>query len=346
MTPLRLVIVGCGAITANSHLPSALRSSKVEVTALVDSDVSRAAALLRQYVCQAQVSDRLEKVLDRADGVLIATPNHTHAAVARIALGAGIPVLIEKPITTTYEEALRLCEFALENKTFISVGFRTRHQGNVQLMKRLIDDGYFGTLRSFHYEFGTRGGWAPLSGYNLNRASTGGGVLVVTGTHILDRLLYWFGDPEIVEFQDDSRGGVEANCKARLRFQAPGGPFEGTFFFSKTVVLKNRFTLDSDLYRCEWPEAATEEIKVYPKDRPDLEMHLFQRESSDAKAPPDYFLIQLDEFADCVRAGKPPLVDGWFAARSVKLTEELYACRTELPEPWVRYGRREKTHGK
>src|SRR6185295_5017153 len=125
--------------------------------------------------------------LEKVEGVLIATPNRTHAAIARVVLGRGIPVLIEKPLATCHEDAVELSELARTKGTFISVGFMTRHYPVVRLVKRLLAQGFLGQPRDFHFEYGTRGGWAPHSGYNLSRQQSGGGVLVVSGTHFLDR---------------------------------------------------------------------------------------------------------------------------------------------------------------
>jgi predicted dehydrogenase len=336
--PIRLVIVGCGAITEDFHLPAALRSNKVEVTALVDSRTERATQMLRKYGFQTKISGQLEDVLDLADGILVATPNHAHASVAMVALATGKPVLIEKPLTTTYADAVRLCNFAQEKHTFISVGFRTRHQPNVRLIKRLVDDGFFGPVRRVHAEFGTRGGWTSVSSYNLDRKTAGGGVLVGSGCYFLDLFLYWFGEPEIIGYEDDSYGGPEANCKARLRFLSPDGAFEATLFCSKTTALQNAYSFETEFYDCSCKMSATEDVIVRPKDRPWMEMRLGLPQSM---PPPDYFQVQLEEFADCIRSGKPPLVDGWSAAQSVKLTEELYACRTQAREPWMWYAGQE-----
>ncbi len=294
--------------------------------------------MLRRYGFHAKVSEQLDDALDLADGVLVATPTQAHAPVAMVALAAGKPVLIEKPLTTTYADAVRLCNFAQEKNTFISVGFRTRRQPNVGLVKRLLDDGFFGAVRRVHAEFGTRGGWTPVSSYNLDRETAGGGVLVGSGCYFLDMFLYWFGEPQIISFEDDSYGGPEANCKARLRFPSPNGPFEATLFCSKTTTLQNSYWLDTDFFDCSCEMSATEDIVARPKNHPWMEMRLGLPSTM---PPPDYFQVQLEEFADCIRGSTSPAVDGWFAARSVKLTEELYACRTQVQEPWMWYAAQE-----
>jgi len=51
----------------------------------------------------------------------------------------------------------------------------------------------------------------------------------------------------------------------------------------------------------------------------------------------DYHQVELEDFAHSIRTGSPPVVDGWEGARSVKLCEQLYACRTQLEEPWAWY---------
>ena len=54
---------------------------------------------------------------------------------------------------------------------------------------------------------------------------------MVSGTHVIDRMLDWFGQPSRITYADDSRGGVEANCKASLEFDNELGQFTGSFSF-------------------------------------------------------------------------------------------------------------------
>ena len=332
----KIAIVGCGKITTSYHLPAALVSPRVQLSALVDVNVENARALAEKYKIGCQVAQDLNEVISQVDGVLIATPNHTHFPLARIALAHGKPVLIEKPMTIAYSEAIALCELAENNKSFISVGFKTRYYPSVILLKRLLEEKKFGEIYGFHYEYGTKGGWSPVSGYNINPEMSGGGVLINGGTHFIDRMLYWFGEPAALTYEDDSYGGVEANCKAVFSFEG----FTGTLFVSKTVALKNGFFLDTQKYLCELGEAQSETITLYPKDNSDLKMEL-SLESSFQGEPPRhyYFQKQLEEFANAIETGGPVTVSGRFAARSVKLIETMYKTRSQLAEPWRVYNR-------
>jgi predicted dehydrogenase len=329
--PVRLAIVGCGRITEDSHVPAALKAAGIELAALVDPDVTRAAVLKRMYGCSCEIATGLDTVIDSVDAALIATPNHTHVSIARVALERGRPVLIEKPLTRRHAEAEELCALARRNGAFISVGFMTRHYPVVRLMRKLLDEGFFGPVKRFQFEYGTRGGWAPHTRYNLNREQSGGGVLLVSGTHYLDRMLFWFGSPRAFSYADDSHGGVEANCKAKLEFDAG---LTGTLFFSKTVELANRFVMETERYRVEIPWSERRRMALWPRERLGVAMTL---EDSPAAKDEDCFQLQLEEFARVIRHGGRPTVTGEEGARSVKLCEDFYAARTRLGEPWVRY---------
>jgi predicted dehydrogenase len=59
--------------------------------------------------------------------------------------------------------------------------------------------------------------WPVRSTGYFTRAQSGGGVLQDIGTHVLDLLAWWFGEPEALLYEDDAMGGVEANCRIRVR---------------------------------------------------------------------------------------------------------------------------------
>jgi predicted dehydrogenase len=333
MEPIKLAVIGCGAIT-RSHLPAALRSAWIDVQALVDVVLANAESMKRKFGLSCEVASDLHQVIDRVDGVLIATPNHTHRAIAEIALARGKPALIEKPLTTTYADAQRLCESADRHNTFISVGYRSRHWAGVRTLKYLLETGCLGRVRCFHYECGSTGSWEAVSGYSVNRAQAGGGILI--DTHTVDKILYWFGEPSGFSYADDNHGGVESNCKAQLAFDRDGHAVRGSLFLSKTMELKNIIVLETERYRCELAEKENAEVVLFPLDRSELRLKaavpaMVSAEDSDKSD----FQRQLEEFARTIRQRGSLTVDGWFAARSVRLMEAMYQSRQPLAEPWV-----------
>ena len=84
--------------------------------------------------------------------------------------------LIEKPLASTYAEGEAIVRAAQAHRQVVAVGYVLRFRENVLLLGDLLKAGYFGTVRRFAHQFGSRGGWAPMSSYNLSRRATGGGV--------------------------------------------------------------------------------------------------------------------------------------------------------------------------
>jgi len=328
---VRLAFVGCGAITRMEHLPAALRSPLVEVAALVDDRVENAVALARMYGLNARTARNLSDVLDDVHGVVLATPNDTHYPIAKQILERGKPVLIEKPIMTRHDHATELCAIAEKHGTFISVGYRFRFFPSALLLKKLLDENYFGRVISFHCEFGSAGGWTPVSGYNMDRARSGGGVLVINGTHFLDLALFWFGEPVAHVYQDDNYGNVEANCKGAWTYDGPRGRFDGSFFFSKTIKLTNRFLIETERGQVEWSAADAERIRVVDRTRPDVKFELSPARNPGAV---DSFRAQIEEF--CANTLHPGRIssDGPNGARSIRLIENMYRDATRLDESW------------
>jgi predicted dehydrogenase len=331
--PIRLAIIGAGAITRGAHLRAALRSPAFDVCALVDSRTETAAALARDFSLDLQVvSPSFEEVAGRADAVLIATPPASHVQLARAALERGLPVLVEKPFTINHADAVALCELAASRQIPIAVGYFARQHPSVSLLQHLLATEFLGRVISFDYEFGASGGWETSSGFNTNRAAAGGGVLIDTGTHFIDKMLYWFGVPDTFEYADDSFGGPEANCRATFQFHTGSGSYTGYLKLSKTIQYGNRLIVETDGYTCKLRDGQSRSVTVYPREHPELAFDVSARDLEAEE--PDYFQRQLENFAAAIRGETTPTVDGWAAAESVHLIEQMYASRRQLDEPW------------
>jgi predicted dehydrogenase len=334
MTRFRLAIAGSGKIAAQSHLPAAVASQKTEAVALVDPVVERAARLAKLHRLRLHVASELAEVLGEVDGVLIATPNNTHSELVRQCVEAGVPVLVEKPLTSALADAEALVAAAESAGVTVAVGYCTRFQDNVQLMHSLLRSGYFGNVRRFAYQYGVAGGWASESGFHLQREAVGGGLLVTTGTHFLDRLLHWFGYPDEVELQDDSLGGPEANALARFRFRSGASPFEGSARFTKTGSLPGGLVIEVERGTLVLRDAHDAPVLFRPVDRPELEFVIKTQEPPRARTPLDLFRLQIEDFVGACEEGRAPLVPAREGLESVRLVQELYANRSPMHMGW------------
>lgn len=129
-------VVGAGAFGSN-HLRvvrelSAQSPASLQLTAIVESDPTRAAALHADFP-HAQIFPNLDACLaaHAAGGVQlhaasICVPTSAHAAVARALLTAGIDVLVEKPIAATLAEADALIALAAQHERILQVGHLER----------------------------------------------------------------------------------------------------------------------------------------------------------------------------------------------------------------------------
>ncbi|MEO9190477.1 MAG: Gfo/Idh/MocA family oxidoreductase [Acetobacteraceae bacterium] len=324
--PFRIGIVGSGAVARLCHVPAVLASPLAALSATVDPVTERARSVAREYGVDPVVASSLEHVLDKVDGLIIATPNHTHAPLALAAIAAGVPCLIEKPLCITEAEGRRVCEAAERGGVVVAAGYCLRFNEGVVLVKQLLDEGSLGAVRQFHFQDGSVGGWSPESGYILNRESAGGGVMTVTGSHHLDRMLYWFGYPDEALLQHDGSGGPEAHCHATIRYRSRGLRIDGSMLFSKLVRLDAGVAVRTELgtlatgvlgspvlWRRSESPAVTAELRSAGIGSWDPRKTVFQR--------------QLEDFIEACRGEHPPAVPAETGLQSVRLISALYGTR-------------------
>ncbi|HEY8933797.1 MAG TPA: Gfo/Idh/MocA family oxidoreductase [Cyclobacteriaceae bacterium] len=115
---------------------------------VVDGDAAKLTPLQKQFPT-VKTSTRYEDVLQNSsiNAVVIATPVHSHYALAKAALLAGKHVLVEKPMTSTLREAEELIELALQRNLVIMPDHTFLYTGAVQKMKSMIDADEIGKIK-------------------------------------------------------------------------------------------------------------------------------------------------------------------------------------------------------
>jgi predicted dehydrogenase len=325
---LRVGVIGAGLIASRAHLPAVAACADVDFAALVDISAARARDLADRFGHSPRIATNVDDVIGELDAVIIATPNESHCELAVRCLEAGVHVLIEKPLATSVAEGEVILAAARKAGKVAAVGYNWRYLSVVRLLKELLEDGYFGELRRFVYQFSSLSGWAPLSGYNLRRTSAGGGVLAVNGSHLLDCLVYWFGVPRACACVDDSCGGPEATAVCWFRYGEDGRGFEGEVRVSKTVALPEGFVLQTDrgivIFREE-----RDDLIFQPRDRCDFEWCIHPTTHRQARRCSTY-LLQLEDFVTACRTGCSPMVPIEQGLATQRVIEALYATRQPL----------------
>ncbi|MEA2331062.1 MAG: hypothetical protein QOH58_1200 [Thermoleophilaceae bacterium] len=97
----------------------------------------------------ARTATSLDDLLadDTLDAVALATPVHTHAALARRVLEAGKHCFVEKPLSQSVEEAEQVVAAARAQERVLMVGHLLEYHPGLEALKRLVDDGELGDVR-------------------------------------------------------------------------------------------------------------------------------------------------------------------------------------------------------
>ena len=129
--------------------------------------------------------------------IVIATPNDSHYPIARQCLAAGRDVVVDKPFTTTFEEARSLVEFAGEMGRLLTVYQNRRYDGDFQGIRQLVAAGTLGRIVRFETSYDRyRPQLKPGAWREMQRP--GSGILFDIAPHLIDHALVLFGLPEAV----------------------------------------------------------------------------------------------------------------------------------------------------
>lgn len=328
MNPLRLGIVGCGAVTETLHLPALKRSPGWTLAALVDADRARAARFAAPAGA-AVFSSHLE-FSGNIDAALVAVPNALHAQVTIDLLDSGIPVLVEKPMALSVADCDRMIAAAARSGATLAVGLGRRFFPAYRFVKRLLDEGALGPLQSFEFREGTVFKWPTVTDAPFRR-DAGGGVLMDSGPHTLDLLLWWLGEAEQVACYDDAVGGVEANSEIHLTLRNGA---RGVVEFSRTRNFRRFYRIEGTRGYLEasadWndPPVILEVDGRTVHRGPVTEAGVTQLTYQDAIA------AELEEFAAAIREQREPAVPGAEGRRAIALIETCAQVRKPLPQPW------------
>jgi len=221
---VKMALLGCGNI-AQSHWQGIQdHASLIEVTTLVDTDLSRAEAMAEQT--DGQAFDSLEKALAAGDfaAVDIMLPHHLHEEAALRSFAAGKHVVLEKPMAPTLDACERILAAAKEAGTVFMVAEQSHYWPDALKAQQLIQDGTIGQPISARATFTSAAeAYSGPKPWRYYLEKMGGGVCIDGGAHWIRPLRMWLGEiDEVVAVVGHPETEMEGESltRALLRFDS------------------------------------------------------------------------------------------------------------------------------
>ena len=199
--PLKIGVLGyrfMGKAHANAmaRLPMFFPDApEIERHTLVGRDEEALADAAERFGFSHTATD-WEAALDEVDVFYNLGPNHVHAEPSIAALEAGVPVLCEKPLAPTLEEAAAMRDAAAATGVTAGAAFNYRFVPAIRYAKELIDDGELGEIRQVRGRYlqdwlvDPEAPWA----WRMDAEMAGSGALGDLGAHTIDLASFLVGD--------------------------------------------------------------------------------------------------------------------------------------------------------
>ena len=212
--PKKLAVVGAGLV-GQRHIAAISQVDGVDLAAVVEPGATEQSVPVFKSLCE--LFDAVA-----VDGVILSTPTLLHVEGAMACVQRGVPVLIEKPLAASADDAQELIDVACRKGVQILVGHHRRHNPIIQKAAQLIKDGAIGQVRAAQV---TCWFYKPDDYFEAApwRKKAGAGPISVNLVHDVDLMRHFLGEVITVQAQmAPSLRGFENEdlAAAVLRFES------------------------------------------------------------------------------------------------------------------------------
>lgn len=321
MTAIRIGFIGTGNI-AHTHANRLQQASDASIVAIADPSE----AGLKRFRQKFGLEDVLEfdddqKMLRQSDldAVIICSPHTMHFQQAWNALTAGKHVLLEKPMTCTSDEAERLIEHANRMGKLLQVSYQRHCVPQFMYIRSAIAEGLIGRLTSVTATLYQDWKDAQTGTWRQDASLSGGGMLMDSGSHIIDVMLWTTGlTPQSIVAQLNCLDApVEIDSFSAIRFA------EGAIGSLNIVGKTNRGCFD-ERYAFIGEDGAI----FYDNGRISL------RRNGEEPVEPELPKAGTDpdrNFVEAILGRQELLVTGDYALKVLQMTEMIYEAAGYKP---------------
>ena len=239
---LKLSIVGLG-LMGKQHLKAIIEHPDCQIDSIIDK--SNEANLIAKKLGCIFYRNLKEALLEtKPDGLIISTPNSRHFEDGLLGLESNIPILVEKPISNSLEDAKKLVDFGIKIGVPILTGYHRRHNPIVAEIKKKLNDGVIGKVVAMHGMFWL---YKPTEYFEqVWRRLNGAGPIYINLSHDIDLMRHLLGEIKSVQAvaKNKIRGfEVEDTAVAILNFSSG---VVGSISISDTIVSPWSYELTSN----------------------------------------------------------------------------------------------------
>jgi predicted dehydrogenase len=327
----RIAVAGAGMI-GRAHVAVLRASGSCALSAVVDPVARIAEADVPHYL---SLDELLAK--DRPDAVILATPNRLHLPQALRCIDAGLPILLEKPITATVAEGEALVRKAEERKASVLIGHHRAHSPIMAKAKELVASGALGRLVAV---MGSATYLKPDAYFEEGpwRREPGGGPILINLIHDVHNLRMLCGEIVAVQaFASSAVRGFPVEDTVAINLHFASGAL-GSFMLSDTAACPRSWEQtsrenkafvpydDEDCYVIAGTNGClsvpTMRLRIYPR----TEDRSWQKPFETAVVGvvrDDPLKLQLEHFGAVVRGESQPLVTARDGLANLRVTEAV-----------------------
>lgn len=338
MKKIKLVVVGPG-LMGKQHIRLINNNAHCELYAIVSPDHNNDLEIARAQ--NVPLYHSLEECLASGpiDGVIISSPNKFHAIQAKLCIEAGIPVLIEKPITVSVADGEKLVNLATQKNAKVLVGHHRAHSPLIFLARTVIQEGRLGRLVTV---MGSAQFYKPAHYFEEGRwrREPGGGPILINLIHEIGNLRGLCGEIAAVQaLTSNAIRGFPVEDTAVINLIFCNGTL-GAFALSDTAATAKSWEqtsrenpsyptyADEDCYTIAGTKGSlaipTMRLKHYNKGTTPSWWTPFSEETLDIERH-DPLTCQLGHFIQVIETDCEPLVSAADGLRNLQVTEAVLA---------------------
>ena len=335
MKKLKLGLVGCGRMMG-THVKGVKYVDNVEIVAVCDIIEQNAKDVAEELGNSPAVFTDYRKMVDMVDAVMVALPHDLHFECGMYFASHNKHILMEKPLCNTERECEILIAECEARNLKLMCAYPVRFWPGIVKLKELVDSGEYGEVIQMSI-------WTEqLTGSDLkyddfygrqwlitNRI--GGGQLFSHGCHYVDLMLWFLGNP-VSGAHMGTRNGTpwmlrEGTSALVMKFENGALGYHGGTWGARGSRLGYDFQIQTEKGMLEY-DHQNGMVRFYSgakKHEPGVIENqnyqvLWQREGEKTK----HTEFEIAHFAECVKTGKKPLVDGRTALQGLRVIWALY----------------------